>query len=466
MDYLAAGTITLLLLIAVPVIAFFRWEYGLAITLASLSLINRLKTIYFVDLGYAVVTAETAFLLLLLIVWRIRVGKRPERFDPYLMGPVFWLIVSGVVSLLCCSLDTRVSLRLLICGVIEPIVLFYLIINNLKGISQVKLVVYALIVSATFATGYGLWQVFLKTIATGDVFSYRIVSTYYTAAIFGEILLLSLPLVVVTRTSLQKPRLAVSLLLDILVGCMIFAIVAIQARSAWLGLIVSLSVLMFNKEIRSYLLYRLIPVGLIVMVIKHDAILSLFASRPMRLRDFGDLATSPGQHLIAWKTAVVMIMDNPIGIGLGMFKHIWPIYQPQNTPFPLDAAHNLLLDIGVEMGVIGLLSFIWIVIASARNGIRLIRTSTDPYVARLGLGILSCLAGYFAHALAGGAELAHNVRNVIDPLGSPIATGMLVFWSLLGCLYILGKSGKTVAEPLLLGAGPNEGYVSNRSVCG
>jgi hypothetical protein len=124
MDYLAAGTITLLLLIAVPVIAFFRWEYGLAVTLASLSLINRLKTIYFVDFGYAVVTAETAFVLFLLIAWRLRVGKRPERFDPYLLGPVFWLLIAGVVSLLCCSLDIRVSLRLLICGVIEPIYYF------------------------------------------------------------------------------------------------------------------------------------------------------------------------------------------------------------------------------------------------------------------------------------------------------------------------------------------------------
>jgi len=463
MDYLAARTITLLLLIAVPVIAIFRWEYGLAITLASLSLINRLKTIYFVDLGYAVVTAETAFVLLLLLVWRIRVGKRPERFDPYLMGPVFWLIVSGVVSLLVCSLDMRVSLRLLIAGVVEPILLFYLIINNLKGIRQVKLVVYALIVSATFATGYGFWQLFLKISATGDSFSYRIVSTYYSTAIFGEILLLSFPLVVVTRTLLQKPKRAVALLLDVLLGCMIVALVMTQARSAWLGLIVSLSVLMFNREIRSYL-YRMIPVVLIVVIMQHEAISKLFILRPVRLKDFGDLATSPGQHILAWKTAVVMIMDNPIGSGLGMFKHIWPIYQPLSTP--LDSAHNLLLDIGVEMGVIGLLSFVWIVTDFVRNGIRLIRTSTDPHVARLGLGILSCLAGYFVHALAGGTEFAHNVRNVIDPLGSPIATGMLVFWSLLGCLYILGKSGETVAQPVLLSDGPTEGYVSNRSVCG
>jgi hypothetical protein len=132
-----------------------------------------------------------------------------------------------------------------------------MIINNLKGIEQVKLVVYALIASATFATGYGLWQLFLMINATGSPFAYKIVSTYYTAAIFGEILLLAFPLVVVTRTSLPKPKHVVALLLDILLGCMLVALVMTQVRSAWLSIIVSVGVLMFNRSMRSYL-YRFI----------------------------------------------------------------------------------------------------------------------------------------------------------------------------------------------------------------
>ena len=439
--------LTLLLLIAVAIIVIFRWEYGLALTLASLSLVNRLKTVYFVDFGYAVVTAETVFVLLLLFVWYIGVTTRPrlEGLEPYLVVPIFWLFISGVVSLFS-SLDIRVSLRLLIAGVIEPIVLFYLIINNLKGIRQVKLVVYALIVSAAFAAGYGLWQIFLTVSRTGNPFDYRIVSVFYSPAIFGEILLLSFPLVVVTRISLQEPKRAVGLLLDVVLGGMIVALLLTITRSAWLGLLVSLAVLLVSREFRSYCYSRvsIVSIVLIFLVMQSGAVselsgvLDLFQRRPVSLSDFGDPTTSIGERIFAWQTALVMIIDNPIGIGLGMFRQIWPTYQPYSAG--LDAAHNLLLDIGVEMGVLGLIAFIWIVIDSVRTGIRLVRTSLDPYVARLGLGILSGLAGYFAHALSGGAEFAHNVRNVIDPLGSPISTGMLVFWSLLGCLYILRES--------------------------
>ncbi len=456
--YLAAGMLTLLLLIVVAILAILRWEYGLALTLASLSLVNRLKTGYFVDFGYAVVTAETVFVLLLLFGWLSRNATQPkqERFKPHLVGPVFWFLLSGVLSLVS-SLDIRVSLRLLIAGVIQPIVLFYLITNKLSSIRQVKLVIYGLIASAALATIYGLWQSFLTVAETGDRFGYRIVSVFYSPAILGEILLLSFPLVVVTRISLQKPKRAAGLLLDIVLGGMVVALLLTITRGAWLGILVSVPILLVNREIRSYF-YRLVPIVLIFLVLQSGAVSELFQRRPASLRDFGNPTTPIGERIFAWQTALVMIKDNPMGIGLGMFRRTWDIYRPFSAG--LDAAHNLLLDIGVEMGVLGVIAFIWIAIDSVRTGILLVRTSADPYVARLGLGILSGLAGYFAHALGSGAELAHNDLNVLGvSLGSPISTGMLVFWSLLGCLFILRESEKTRTKSVLLRNGRTERYV-------
>jgi energy-converting hydrogenase Eha subunit C len=205
LDYFAAGILTLLLLVVVAILAVFRWEYGLALALASLSLVNRVKTEYFLDLGIAVVTAETVFILLLLFAWVIRVAKPPRlpTIKARLAGPAFCLFFSGLLSLLF-SLDIRVSTRLLIVGVIEPIILFYLIINNIKFIRQVRLIVYALIASAVFATVYGLRQIFLTVAETGNPFDYRIVSVFYSPAIFAEILNLSFPLVLFTRISLQN----------------------------------------------------------------------------------------------------------------------------------------------------------------------------------------------------------------------------------------------------------------------
>ena len=453
MDYFVAGTLALLLLAVVAILAIFRWEYGLALTLASLSLVNRLKTEFYLDLGYVVVTAETIFILLLLMASQIRVAMRPRLagFRPHLFVPISLLLLSGILSLFN-SLDTHISVRLLVAGVIQPVILFYLLINNLKSIDQVRLVIYALIASALLATVYGIWQVFLTFSGRGNAFDYRIVSVYYSPAIFGEILLLSYPLVAVTRMSMSARKSATALFLDVVLASMIAAMLMTITRSVWLGLVVSLAVLTFDRKIRSYFYARLpfVFVLLLILVLlsgvvsEPSGLLELFQRRPVSLDDFSDRTTSIGERIFAWQTAVTMMMDNPTGIGLDMFSRIWPRYRPSSEG--LDAAHNLFLDIGVQMGILALVAFLWIVLDSVRTSIRLVRTCADPDAARLGLGILSALAGYFVHATFGGAEFAHNVRNVVDPLGSPISTGMSIFWSLVGCLYILDKLESAVAN--------------------
>lgn len=445
MDYIVAGILTLALLAIVTVLALYKWEYGLFLSLASLSLINRLKTEYFIDFGFIIITAETLFIGLILIAWLIHLNASSKdfKFRPYMIKPIMLFFLAGGLSFIC-SLDIRISMRLFIAGVIQPIILFYLIVNNIKTLRQVVMIVSALIISAGIATGYGLWQIYLTFSGSGNAFDYRIVSVFYSPAIFGEILLLSFPLVVVTRLSLSKERRVVRLLFDALLGGMIVAILLTITRSVWLGLVASLIVLLVSSENRTYFYKRItvVLILLIFVVVKSGVVteisglLELFQRRPASLNDFGDQTTSIGERIFAWKTAVVMILDNPIGIGLGMFQRTWPKYQPLSAG--LDAAHNLLLDIGVEMGILGIFSFVWIIFDALRLSIRLARTSLTPYISRLALGILSGLVGYFIHSFTGGAELAHNDLNVaIVPLGSPITTGMLVFWSLIGCLYVL-----------------------------
>ena len=458
--YSAAGILTLLLLIAVAILTILRWEYGLFLTLASLSLVNRLKTVYFVDFGHVFITAETVFLFLLLIGWFFRnaTQHRRERFKHYLVLPVFFFLAAGFLSLVN-SADERVSVRLLVAGVVQPIILFYLITNNIRTRRQVKLVIYALIASAVVATMYGLWQSLATIVATGDMFDYRIVSVFYSPAIFAEILLLSIPLVVVTRLSLRNQKRTAGILLDITFGGMIVALLLTLTRAAWLGLFVLLAILLVNKEMRSYL-FRWVPVVLMFVLIQSALVAELLTRRSYDLFAFNDSTTSVGERLFAWQTAFVMMEDKPLGIGLGMFRRTWHTYQPNHAG--MDAAHNLLLDTGVEMGLLGMIAFIWIAIHALRINLRLYRSSADAYVSRLALGVFSALGGYFGTPLAGGAELAHNDMTIPGiPLGSPISTGMLVFWSLLACLFILGESEKA-SDELALRTIPRRRYVKHQ----
>jgi hypothetical protein len=446
--YLAGIIFAFFLVLAVAILSAYQWEYGLAASIASLSLVNRLKTEYNIDLGYVLVTIETVLICLLLFASFIRVGQHSrEESTPYLRIPVAILLISGALSLFD-SLDIEVSIRLFITGVIEPIIVFYLIVTNINSARQVKLILLAIIVSGTFAAAYGAWQIFtIAGLGEGNPFDYRVVSVFYSPAILGEIMLLTFPIALVVRIALQQERSSAVILLDVALGLIFVAIAMTITRSTWLGFLVALVVLIFGAElsIRRYITRRipLIIFVVILLAIKSGAVsdvtglLELFERRPVSMSDFSDDTTSIGERIFAWGVALEMMVDHPLGIGLGMFKHVWPLYKP--THAQLDAAHQIFLDTGVELGFLGLVGFLWVVFKSLVLSRRLAKSAANPEFRLMGLGIFSAFVGYMVHAVSGGAELVHNITNVDSPLGSPIATGMLLFWSLVGCLHVLAR---------------------------
>jgi putative inorganic carbon (hco3(-)) transporter len=79
-------------------------------------------------------------------------------------------------------------------------------------------------------------------------------------------------------------------------------------------------------------------------------------------------AASPASSAIrlqTWRSALAMLRDAPLGIGLDQFGRLYPEYidpalastNEINTAHP----HNLLLDIALRMGPPGLLAFAWLI---------------------------------------------------------------------------------------------------------
>ena len=65
-----------------------------------------------------------------------------------------------------------------------------------------------------------------------------------------------------------------------------------------------------------------------------------------------------------WQTALDWLMANPspslvLGYGLGSFEY----YQPEFSPRPVFGAHNVFLQIFFEMGILGLLAFLWLFVS-------------------------------------------------------------------------------------------------------
>lgn len=127
----------------------------------------------------------------------------------------------------------------------------------------------------------------------------------------------------------------------------------LQSRGAVLGFVLTGGVLLFLRNKKASLIFLGIISLLILLPLPHGSLLTRLSKRhdPFAY-----------QRVDIWKSSLRMIADHPlIGVGLGMYKYHAPTY---NFPVEgqiarygkrLDLAHNDLLQITAESGLIGLL---------------------------------------------------------------------------------------------------------------
>jgi hypothetical protein len=127
------------------------------------------------------------------------------------------------------------------------------------------------------------------------------------------------------------------------------------------------------------------------------AVAALVALDVERLNPFG--ATS-AIRLQTWASALAMLRDAPLGIGLDQFGRLYPQYiAPElagtneiNTAHP----HTLLLDIPLRLGPLGVAAFAWL-LARFAGDVR--RGLGDPGAAPLLAGVAATMAGALVHGL-------------------------------------------------------------------
>ncbi|MGZ6237482.1 MAG: O-antigen ligase family protein, partial [Syntrophales bacterium] len=106
-----------------------------------------------------------------------------------------------------------------------------------------------------------------------------------------------------------------------------------------------------------------------------------------------------------WYCFAEMVKDHPItGIGFGMQtyydKDLINKYNervPANyrQAEPLTAPHNLLVDITVRTGIIGLISFLYIISVFSQMGWRIIKYGSDDFIRHWGLCLLASFVAVF-----------------------------------------------------------------------
>jgi putative inorganic carbon (hco3(-)) transporter len=105
-------------------------------------------------------------------------------------------------------------------------------------------------------------------------------------------------------------------------------------------------------------------------------------------------------RLNVWTSVLQMIQDYPVlGIGPGdpPFKKIYPLYQ--RARFSALSAYSILLEVTVEMGAIGLFSFLWLLLVTFNQGyvqLKRLRQISDREGFWL-IGAIAALGGMLGH---------------------------------------------------------------------
>lgn len=109
-----------------------------------------------------------------------------------------------------------------------------------------------------------------------------------------------------------------------------------------------------------------------------------------------------GFRLALWHSTIGMIRDHPIlGVGLDNFLYAYRTRYVLPTAweeFNLSHPHNVIMDFGARLGLLGLAVYLWHQLRFWRRGLRL-RDLEDPEYRALGLGLLGSMANFWAHGL-------------------------------------------------------------------
>lgn len=155
--------------------------------------------------------------------------------------------------------------------------------------------------------------------------------------------------------------------------------------------------------------------------------IALILNRIFCSQGIDNLFLSLRNRIEFWKVAVYLIAEHPLGFsGLGGFGFFFKSYAPY-THLISTMAHNIFFQIWVEMGICGLLAFIWFFLVMIHRGLKDIQENFfNDKTSIVSVGALSAV----------GAFLFHNLFD----FSFFVSQTAIIWWIL--CAFIVNNSLK------------------------
>ncbi len=332
--------------------------------------------------------------IVLLISHLFRRNKVGELFsimkqDP---GPAFLLFSFGLSTLL----SKNQSAGLVGLAVFSLQVILYIIIRRRITDRQQNLNIMRYVLMASLIVSVvGIFQYYFSHMSPEwlDKHLYnkipnRAFSTLYNPNVLGSylIIIISLASAGFRCTTQAWSKIVTPVVLVAAYFCMVLT----YSRGAWLGLAVSILIILTLSKEKPYIL-SIIGVTLILTLPEMDAVLSR-----MDPGILSDDSSNTYRHYL-WSTAVNIFKENPVlGAGLGSYGFYLPSHSTA-AGYLVSHAHNIYLQILAETGLVGFIAFFGYILGTMYISFKLYRYSSCQQTRSLALGTMASIVGLLIH---------------------------------------------------------------------
>ncbi len=351
-----------------------RWAFYLLLALLPAFLLR-------IKLGWIPTTwLELAIYILAMVnlgklIYQHKFKDKIKKLYHNFRQPLFLLLIWLLIALLATLTSPNLirSAGVLKGWWFDPLLLSLIALITIKTYQDLEKIIWALLGSATLVSSYGLIEyTFSFGMQADDLLNSFFKPANYVAMLIVPIIIISL------GYFLSLPRGKQKTVIAFLLGLNIIALIFTQSLGGFLGMALGIFTLILfipqtkkrNQAIKFYLLLSLLTATLLFTTPKIQRLIN------------SPQASSLATRQQIWQTATVLIKEHPLqGIGLGNFEN--PYHQTVARLFkaPLEwevvKAHNLYLNLWLEMGLLGLVWFFVLIFYFGKK-LKEILTNTAP----------------------------------------------------------------------------------------
>lgn len=428
--------------------------YTKTIEVVIIAMIVLIPTIFYpraINIFHPIKTLTFSLLVIIgLMLWGFNVLKKEEFkiISNPLNIPALSFIIICVLSLIW-SNSPFISLKELPLFLAGPL-LYFIIVNNIYNVRQINRIIGVVIIVGALFGIYGILQYngidfsfWIGNYGRGKVFG-----LFGNVGYFAEYLILPLPITISLFLVSKNKTIKILLLIGILT--MASTVALTFTRTPYLSLVISFIFMLLLFVIsRGKRLFKENKKIFIVIFTAIILIVSLFVI-PTSLNEKGTILSkikervsisqlgsdfSTGRRVAIWKYTIPIIKDYPLfGSGIGSFKYNSLRYQAKffdqgdnRALYPYgvaDKTHNEYLQLGAELGIIGLIIFIWLIFAYFNYGLRILKREKNRYKQGIIIGLMGSVMVFLVDSIF-WFPLHHSFTSFL-------------FWLCLGLLIVMG----------------------------